>query len=147
MKCIYCSDAETRVVDSRESEGKIRRRRECRECGERFTTYEKPDDLDVQVVKSNGSKEKFRIEKIRDGLEKAAHRTSVDEEGIEEIIEEVKKMVRGKNTVKASEIGDKIKEELSTRDEVAYIRFASVYESFEDAESFKRKVEALKAKE
>ncbi|QGA80398.1 transcriptional regulator NrdR [Candidatus Nanohalobium constans] len=146
MKCIYCSDGKTKVVDSRESEGKVRRRRECQSCGERFTTYETADDLDIQVIKGDGETEKFREEKIRDGLEKATNKTSLGAEEVEEIIEEVKKMVRGKNKVESEEIGNKIKEELSTRDEVAYIRFASVYESFEDAESFKEEVESLKSK-
>jgi len=147
MECIYCSDGKTKVIDSRESEGKVRRRRECSSCGERFTTYETADDLDIQVVKGDESTESFREEKIREGLEKAADNTSLNEEDVEEIIEQVKKMVRGQNKVKSKEIGNKIKEELSTKDEVAYIRFASVYDNFQEAESFKEAVESLKSKE
>lgn len=146
MKCIYCGNTKTKVVDSRESEGKVRRRRECSECEERFTTYETADSLDIQVVKGDGSTENFREEKIREGLQKAADNTSLNEEDVEEIIEQVKKMVRGTNKVKSKEIGNKIKEELSTRDEVAYIRFASVYDNFQEAESFKEAVESLKSK-
>lgn len=147
MKCIYCGNTKTRVIDSRESEGRVRRRRECSKCEERFTTYETADDLDIQVRKGDGSTENFKEEKIRKGLQKATDRTSLSEEDVEEIIEEVKKMVRGTNKVKSKEIGNKIKEELSTRDEVAFIRFASVYDNFQEAESFKEAVESLKSKE
>ncbi len=145
MHCIYCEDGKTRVVDSRESEGRVRRRRECSDCGERFTTYEQAEDLDIKVVKEKGVKEDFNEDKIREGVEKAAKKTSLTDEDVEEVVEAVKNMVRGKNEIKSEEIGNKIKEELSTRDEVAYIRFASVYDSFQDAESFKKEVEHLKS--
>lgn len=147
MHCIYCDDGDTRVVDSRESEGKIRRRRECAECGERFTTYETAEDFNIQVVKESGETETFNEDKVRKGVDKAAKSTSLTEEDVEEIVESVKDLVRGKNEVKTKEIGNKIKEELSTRNEVAYIRFASVYDNFQDAESFKKAVESLKSKE
>lgn len=147
MHCIYCKEGDTRVVDSRESEGKIRRRRECTECSERFTTYETAEDLDIQVIKEDGEKQNFDEDKVRQGVTKAAKKTSLTNKDVEEVVEAVKNMVRGKNEVESEEIGNKIKEELSTRDEVAYIRFASVYDSFEDAESFKQAVESLKSKE
>lgn len=145
MHCIYCEDGKTKVVDSRESEGKVRRRRECSDCSERFTTYEKAEDFDIQVLKEKGRTEDFNEDKVRQGVEKAAKNTSLTEKDVEEVVEAVKDMVRGENEVNSEEIGNKIKEELSTRDEVAYIRFASVYDSFEDAESFKKEVENLKA--
>ena len=145
MHCIYCNDGKTQVVDSRESEGKVRRRRECSECGERFTTYERAEDFDIQVLKDQGRKEDFNEDKVREGVEKAAKKTSLTEEDVEEVVESVKNTVRGKNEVRSEEIGNKIKEELSTRDEVAYIRFASVYDSFQDAESFKKEVENLQS--
>lgn len=147
MKCIYCGNAKTKVVDSRESEGKVRRRRECSECEERFTTYEEAEDLDIQVVKQDGAVEDFNEDKVREGLEKAANKTSLTEQDVEDTVEEVKKTVRGQSKVKSDEIGNKIKEELSTKDEVAYIRFASVYDNFQQAESFKEAVESLKSKE
>ncbi|MFB6100291.1 MAG: transcriptional regulator NrdR [Candidatus Nanohalobium sp.] len=146
MHCIYCDDGDTRVVDSRESEGKIRRRRECAECGERFTTYEKAEDFDIKVIKEDGEKETFDEDKVREGVEKAAKSTSLTDDDVEEVVESVKNMVRGKNEVETREIGNRIKEELSTRNEVAYIRFASVYDNFQDAESFKKAVESLKSK-
>lgn len=147
MHCIYCTDGKTKVVDSRESEGKIRRRRECSKCGERFTTYETAEDFNIQVLKESGETETFNEDKVRKGVDKAAKSTSLTEEDVEEIVESVKDLVRGKNEVKTKEIGNKIKEELSTRNEVAYIRFASVYDNFQDAESFKKAVESLKSKE
>jgi transcriptional repressor NrdR len=143
MHCIYCEDGDTRVVDSRESEDRIRRRRECTECGERFTTYEKAEELDVKVVKSDKREEGFDEDKIREGVEKAASKTELDQDDVEDVVEAVKKAVRGKEKVRSKEIGCKIKEELKKRDEVAYIRFASVYDSFEDAESFKKEVERI----
>lgn len=146
MKCIYCENGKTKVVDSRESEGKIRRRRECAECGERFTTYERAEDFDIKVLKEDGEVENFDEEKVREGVEKAAKSTSLTENDVEEVVESVKNMVRGQNEVDTKEIGNRIKEELSTRNEVAYIRFASVYDNFQDAESFKKAVESLKSK-
>lgn len=147
MRCIYCEDGDTRVIDSRESEGRVRRRRECSECGERFTTYEKAEDLEVKVEKRSGEVEEFDEDKVRKGVERAVNKTSVDEDDVEKILEEVKNLVRGRSRVSSECIGDKVKEELQKRDEVAYIRFASVYDSFDDVESFKKEVETLKSKE
>lgn len=144
MRCPYCDDGDTKVVDTRESENKIRRRRECTACGRRFTTYETAETLDITVVKRDGVEEEFDEEKIRSGVERAAKKTSLTEDQIEEVVEAVKKGVRGKKEIDACEIGDRVKEELKKRDEVAYIRFASVYDSFESAESFQEEVEALK---
>lgn len=143
MKCIYCDEGDTRVVDTRESSDKIRRRRECKNCGRRFTTYETAEELEITVTKREGEDEKFSEEKIREGAEKAAKKTSIDEDQIEEVVEAVKDEVRGKKCIKASKIGEIVKKELKKRDKVAYIRFASVYDSFEDVESFEEEVKAL----
>jgi transcriptional repressor NrdR len=144
MKCIYCEDGDTKVVDTRESDARVRRRRECKECGERFTTYEEVESLNIKVEKTDGKIEAFNEDKIRSGLEKAVEKTPVDEKQIEEIIEEVKSEVKNRKKVSSKEIGRIIKEELKSRNEVAYIRFASVYDSFEDLESLQKEVEALK---
>lgn len=144
MKCIYCDESSTRVVDTRESEDKVRRRRECKDCGRRFTTYEKAEKLELTVVKRDKEDEQFQEEKVRKGVETAANKTSISDEEVEEIVEEVKSMLRGRKKIKAEQIGEKVKEELQKRDKVAYIRFASVYDSFEDVESFQEEVEALK---
>ena len=144
MKCIYCEQSSTRVVDTRESEDKVRRRRECKNCGRRFTTYETAEKLDLTVVKRDKEDEKFQEEKVREGVEIAANKTSITDEEVEEIVEEVKSMLRGRKNIEAEKIGEKVKEELQKRDEVAYIRFTSVYDSFDDVESFKDEIKALK---
>jgi len=132
------------VIDTRESEDKVRRRRECKNCGRRFTTYETAEKLDLTVVKSGKEDEKFQEEKVREGVDIAANKTSITEEEIEEIVEEVKSMLRGRKSIESEKIGEKVKEELQKRDEVAYIRFTSVYDSFDDVESFKEEIKALK---
>lgn len=131
-------------MDTRESEHRVRRRRECKECGERFTTYEEVESLNLKVEKSTGETEQFSEDKIRAGLEKAVKNTSVEEDQIDEIVEKVKSEVKNRKKVPSKEIGQIIKEELKKRNEVAYIRFASVYDSFEDLESFQKEVESLK---
>lgn len=145
MKCIYCDQGDSKVVDTRESSEKVRRRRECKNCGRRFTTYETAEELEITVTKREGENEKFSEEKIREGVEKAAKKTSIDEDQIEEVVEAVKNRVRGNKCIEASEIGEIVKEELKKRDKVAYIRFASVYDSFENVESFEEEVKALQS--
>jgi transcriptional repressor NrdR len=147
MRCPYCDNQNTRVVDTREASEKVRRRRECSGCDRRFTTYETVEKVDITVIKRDGENEEFREEKIYDGVERAASKTSITETQIEEIVDEVKKSVRDKEQVKASEIGRAVLEALKKRDEVAYMRFASVYDSFDDVESFKQEAEALQKKD
>jgi transcriptional repressor NrdR len=144
MKCIYCEEGDTKVVDTRESKERVRRRRECRECGERFTTYEEAESIDIKVEKTDGKIEEFDEDKIRGGLEKAVKKTPIENNEIEEIIEKVKSEIKGSKKVESRKIGQIVKEELKKRNEVAYIRFASVYDSFEDFESLQQEVEALK---
>jgi transcriptional repressor NrdR len=143
MKCIYCDEGSTKVVDTRESSQKVRRRRECKNCGRRFTTYETAESMEIEVTKRGGENETFSEEKIRNGVQRASKKTSLGEDQIEEVVESVKNKIRGKKCVKASEIGEFVKEELKKRDKVAYIRFASVYDSFDDVESFEKEVKAL----
>lgn len=144
MKCPYCHADSTKVVDTRESSERIRRRRECEDCERRFTTYETVERFDITVKKRTGEAEEFCEEKIRSGIEKAAEKTSLDREDVEEMVENVKKQVLTRQEIEAREIGELVKKELQEKDEVAYIRFASVYDSFEDAESFQEEVESLK---
>lgn len=143
MRCPYCENEATRVVDSRDSGEKIRRRRECGECERRFTTYETLEKFDVKVTKRDGEVQDFREEKIRAGIERAAEKTSLTQEEVDDAVENVRKAIIEKQEVTTEEIGEKVLEELKKRDEVAYIRFASVYDSFENAESFQKEVEAL----
>lgn len=143
MKCPYCNECSTNVIDTRETSEKVRRRRECRDCSRRFTTYETVEKYDIQVVKQDGATEEFDEQKIRSGIEKAAEKTQLDEDGIEAAVEEIKKNVVDTKEIPAEKIGEHVKEALKKRDEVAYIRFASVYDSFKNAESFQKEVEAL----
>lgn len=144
MKCPYCENETTKVKDSRETEGKVRRRRECQKCERRFTTYETPEKLDIQVVKRDGTKEPFKQQKIKEGIQRAVQKTAITEEEVEEAVENVKKQVMHKQQLTTEEIGNAVKKELKELDEVAYIRFASVYESFDDAESFEEEIKQLK---
>ncbi len=147
MKCIYCGDDESRVIDTRDSDRKIRRRRECKSCGRRFTTYETAETLDITVTKRDGEDEAFKEEKVRKGIRNASKNTKVTDDEIEEMVEEVKNAIRGEKQVSAEDIGRLVLEALKKRNEVAYIRFASVYESFDDVESFQEEVEQLKKTE
>ena len=143
MRCIYCDHESTGVIDTRDSSDSVRRRRECNECGRRFTTYEKVEKLDLRVVKRDGEEQEFNEEKIRSGVERAAKKTSITPEEVEEIVADVKDRIRGSKKIKAREIGEIVKEKLQEKDEVAYIRFASVYDSFDSAESFKKEIKSL----
>lgn len=143
MRCPYCGKDGTNVVDTRESSEKVRRRRECGECERRFTTYETVEKYDIQVTKRNGETQEFDEEKIRSGIQRAAEKTPLTEEELEDTVEDVKRQVMDEKEVTAEEIGELVKQELKKRDEVAYIRFASVYDSFQNAESFQKEVEAL----
>ncbi len=143
MKCPYCEHGSTGVVDTRESREKVRRRRECPECERRFTTYETVEKFDIKVLKRSGDVKDFEEEKIRSGIERAVEKTSITGEEVNEMVESVKKQVLSREEVTTEEIGELVKQELQKRDEVAYIRFASVYDSFENAESFQKEVEAL----
>lgn len=145
MRCIYCDHESTSVLDTRDSSDSVRRRRECKECGRRFTTYEKVETLDINVRKRDGEEQEFNEEKVREGVEKATKKTSITPEQVEEVVAEVKENIRGQKVIEASEIGEIVKERLKERDEVAYIRFASVYDSFDSAESFKEEIEALES--
>lgn len=144
MKCIYCEDGSTRVVDTRESDRRVRRRRECKSCGERFTTYEEVRSLDLKVQKRSGGVEAFDEQKVRHGVQLAVKNTPVSDPEVDEIVETVREELRGLKEVESKEIGKLIKSELKKRNEVAYIRFTSVYDSLEDLESLEKEVKALK---
>lgn len=140
MKCPYCGDVEDKVIDSRMSgEGvNIRRRRECLKCGRRFTTYEYVEEAHLMVVKRDGTRKKFDREKIKEGIMKACEKRPVSMEKIDEIVENIERKVHKKadNEIKTTEIGNMVMEELYSVDEVAYVRFASVYRRFKDVSYF-----------
>ncbi len=147
MKCVYCNCTESKVTDSRPTEdgSAIRRRRECVECGKRFTTYEKVEQPTVLVVKSSDKREAFNPDKIRRGLIKACEKRPVSAGNIDKIVGAVEKWVYNslKQEITSKEIGEKVIELLKDVDQVAYVRFASVYRQFEDISSFREELDNL----
>lgn len=147
MRCPYCEKPDTRVIDSRPTEEghAIRRRRECDHCRKRFTTYEKVEEMIIMVIKKDGSREAFDRNKVRNGIIKACEKRPVSVASIERIVEEIE---RGLNNMMEKEIeskliGEVIMEHLSQLDEVAYVRFASVYRQFKDVNTFIAEIEKL----
>ena len=146
MKCIYCNCTESRVVDSRPTEdGAIRRRRECERCQRRFTTYEKIEMLPVFIIKKDKRRELFDPNKVRGGILKACEKRPVPIDEIEKLVSHVETSVCQKmeQEVTSEEIGQLIMEGLKELDEVAYIRFASVYRQFKDVQSFMQELQQL----
>jgi len=150
MRCPFCSADETKVIDSRlASEGfSVRRRRECLACGERYTTFETAELVMPRVIKSDGSREPFNEDKLRSGIQRALEKRPVSTEQIEQSINRIKQSARatGEREVRGSEIGEWVMEALRELDEVAYVRFASVYRSFQDVDAFRKEIERLENK-
>ena len=143
MKCIYC-EKDTHVTDKREAPDGTRRRRECLKCKKRFTTYEKPYEREIIVVKKDGRREHFMDEKLRLGLIKACEKRSIPIEKIDNIVEEIKeKLLKKGKEVKSEKIGEMMMNKLKKLDKVAYIRFASVYRDFKDLSDFKKELKDL----
>lgn len=147
MRCPFCSFEDTRVIDSRmAAEGDlVRRRRECMECRERFTTYEAAEFNYPRVIKSDGRREQFTEDKLRSGIERALEKRPVPMEQVEIAIARIKHKLRslGDREVKSRKVGDWVMEELKAIDQVAYLRFASVYQSFADVRAFLDEIEKL----
>ena len=146
MKCIYCNCTESRVVDSRPTEdGAIRRRRECEACKRRFTTYEKIEMLPVLVVKKDKRREPFDAAKVRNGILRACEKRPVPLEEIENLVRCVENSVyqQPEQEVTSDQIGLIVMDGLKKLDEVAYIRFASVYRQFKDVQSFMEELQSL----
>ena len=146
MKCIYCNCTESRVVDSRPTEdGAIRRRRECEGCSRRFTTYEKIEMLPVFVIKKDKRREVFDAGKVRSGVIKACEKRPVALEDIEKLVRSIETKVcqMPEQEVTTDQIGLLVMEGLKELDEVAYIRFASVYRQFKDVQSFMQELQQL----
>ncbi len=144
MKCIFCNSDETKVTDKRESPEGVRRRRECLKCKRRFTTYEKPEKKEIVVVKKDGRREKFSVEKLKTGIVKACEKRPVSINKIDQIVQDIEdKISKIGKEVKTEKIGKMIMTQLKKIDKVAYIRFASVYLDFKDVEDFKKEVKSL----
>jgi transcriptional repressor NrdR len=147
LKCPFCYHMESKVVDSRPTdEGlSIRRRRECIQCGKRFTTYEKIEHLPVFVVKKDGRRESFNSEKIMNGLLKACEKRPVSVKDLELLVQDIEKQVFNslEQEVTSQQIGQIVMERLKKLDEVAYVRFASVYRQFKDINTFMEELNKL----
>ena len=145
MKCPFCGDQDSKVVDSRHSDDNlsIRRRRECSRCQKRFTTYEIVENLPIIVVKRNGSRQSFDQNKIINSMIRAFDKRKVDTFDLERIASEIEQNVQNalEREVTTEQLGKMVMERLKPLDEVAYIRFASIYHRFQDAESFMRFLE------
>jgi transcriptional repressor NrdR len=142
MNCPFCSSPDSRVVDSRETDSKeaIRRRRECIACGQRFTTYEKIEEIPITVVKRDGSTELFHPEKLLRGLNRACTKRNVPVERLQTIVNDIERELREEP---AYEVPSERVERLQQVDLVAYVRFASVYRQFESVEEFKQELQQL----
>jgi transcriptional repressor NrdR len=148
MQCPFCDHIETKVIDSRlAADGsQIRRRRECLSCGERFTTFETAELLMPRIIKSDGSREPFNETKLKQGMIKALEKRPISSEAIDEAVGRINHKLRvlGEREVLARTVGELVMEELRHLDEVAYVRFASVYRSFQDVEAFRDEIERLR---
>jgi len=147
MRCPFCQDVENKVIDSRESqEGSvIRRRRECLRCKRRFTTYERVEELAPLIVKKDGRRETFDRDKLLAGLQKACEKRPVSADRLEETVSAVERLLQGlgEKEVPSSVIGEEVMRRLQALDEVAYVRFASVYRSFHDITEFMEELKDL----
>ena len=145
MKCPYCSNSSSKVTNKRECPEGIRRRRECLKCKKRFTTYERIDKGELYIIKKDGAREKFQIEKLSKGIQRAFEKRPISEEKIEKMIPEIEETLRkkGKREIRSSVVGDLVMKKIKSLDEVAYIRFASVYHDFENVKDFKKEIKEL----
>lgn len=147
MKCPYCGETQTEVVETRDSEDleTIRRRRACQSCGKRFTTYERVENIHLLVIKKDGKREQFNREKLKNGLIQACQKTKVSIDDIEKIVTHIERELRSGETVEidSKKIGQMVAAELKKIDKVAYIRFASVFKQFVDIEDFEKEVRKL----
>lgn len=150
MKCPFCSYRDSRVVDSRavEDGGSIRRRRECPQCGRRFTTYEKYEETPLVVSKKDGRRELFDSKKLLAGLLKAFEKRPVPYEKVQEIADSVERELRmsGDSEIESAKIGELVMQHLEEIDQIAYVRFASVYRQFADVKNFMQELERIMKK-
>ena len=140
MKCPFCAEIDNKVIDSRLSKdgNVIRRRRECIICSRRFTTYEHIEEIPVMIVKKDGRREVFSREKLRSGLQKACQKRDISVNVIDEFLDELERDLReaGEKEISSNKIGEKVMVKLHEIDDVAYVRFASVYREFKDVNDF-----------
>lgn len=151
MKCPYCGYNEDKVVDSRSSaeNDSIRRRRECLKCQRRFTTYEHIEEIPLMVIKKNGQREPFDRNKLTSGILKACEKRPVSVNKIENLVDNIERYLQRKHDkeVKSSQIGEMVMKKLHETDQVAYVRFASVYREFKDITEFMKELKSIIKKE
>lgn len=147
MKCIYCGCLDSKVIDSRQNEDgtSIRRRRECVECGKRFTTYETVESTPIMVVKKDGSRQAFDIAKIKIGIMKACEKRPISMASIDRLVADIQRRVMNSldQEISSTELGDYVMEGLKAIDEVAYVRYASVHRQFKDINTLLDEIETL----
>ncbi len=150
MKCPYCNEADTKVIDSRPADdnSSIRRRRQCEKCGKRFTTYEKLETMPLMVIKKDNSRETYERAKMEAGIIQSCHKRPVSTQQINAVIDEIENRIfnREEKEVPTSAIGELVMEKLKELDEVAYVRFASVYREFKDVNTFMEELGKLLTK-
>lgn len=147
MKCLFCQNTNTEVMETRvlEDNTAIRRRRECTKCKKRFTTYERLEDLPILVIKRDSRRERFDRKKLMHGIYKAVGKTTVTAEQVENIVNQVEGEItnEGKTEIESKEMGEKVAKYLKNIDKIAYIRFASVFRRFVDVEEFEKELKKL----
>ena len=145
MKCPYCHHPDTKVIDSRDAENGVRRRRECLECTSRFTTYERIEAQALYVIKKDGRREDFRRDKLLGGIHTACAKRPLSMDDVERVVNDVEGQLRrlGRTEVSSSQVGELVMERLKVLDHIAYVRFASVYREFTDLESLIKEAETL----
>ena len=151
MKCPFCGEIDNKVIDSRVSKdgSVIRRRRECLLCTRRFTTYEHIEEIPIMIIKKDGRREVFNREKVRSGIKKACEKRDISMNLIEEHVDEIERDLRetGEKEIPSSVIGEKILATLHDLDDIAYVRFASVYREFKDVNDFVSELKSLLSKQ
>ncbi len=145
MKCPYCGNSDTDVIETRDGDGATRRRRECKKCEKRFTTYERVENVDLVIIKKDSRREKFDREKLKRGIVKATEKRPVGTDLIDSIVDEIEQELRSKDTTEigSKSIGNLVLRKLKKVDKVAYIRYASVYLDFGDLADFEKVIEKL----
>ena len=148
MKCPYCGEENSRVIDSRPADNSIRRRRQCEACERRFTTYEKIETIPLMVVKKDNTREPYDRSKIEAGLVRACHKRPISVDQINNLVDEIENeiMNRDRKEISTTEVGEQVMDKLRELDDVAYVRFASVYREFKDVDTFLREIEKLAKK-
>lgn len=145
MKCPFCGAEDTKVIDSRPAEGTIRRRRQCEQCDKRFTTYERVEVIPLMVIKKDNVREEFDRSKIERGILRACHKRPVSVDQITAIVDDIENelMSSGEKEIPSTRIGEMVMTALAKVDDVAYVRFASVYREFKDVRTFLEEIEKL----